>query len=343
MPVLVTGSIAIDLIMVFPDKFQNHILADKIHTLNVAFMVPEMKRQWGGTGANIAYNLRQVGIDPILLGAVGHDFGSYADWMDQHGICRDHLRVLDDCFTAQCFITTDLDNNQITSFHPGAMDRAHEAPIDGVSDEIRVGIVAPNGKQAMVDNAHTLKQRGIPCVVDPGQGLPMFDGPELLDLLDGASVYIVNDYEWAMTVEKTGLDEDAIAARVGAVVVTRGDQGSRVRRGGCGRAGRGGRGGGGRGGGGRGGGGRESGVRMDVEQVDIPTVTPERVVDPTGCGDAYRAGILYALLHDLPLEHGARLGSLMGSLKVANPGPQSIQIELPELRTRFERAFGAAL
>jgi adenosine kinase len=219
--------------MVFPDRFKNHILPDKIHTLNVAFMVPELKRQWGGTGANIAFNLRRLGIDPILLGTVGHDFGAYAAWMDQHGIAREHLRVLDDCFTAQCFITTDLDNNQITSFHSGAMDRAHEAPIDGVDGEIRVGIVAPNGKQAMIEHATVLKERGIVCVVDPGQGLPMFDGPELVSLLEGASVYVVNDYEWALTLEKTGLDEDAIAERVGAIIITRGEKGSRVRRGGA--------------------------------------------------------------------------------------------------------------
>ncbi len=319
MPVLVTGSIAIDQIMVFPDKFQNHILPDKIHTLNVAFMVPELKRQWGGTGANISYNLRRLGIDPILLGTVGHDFGAYADWMDRHGISRDHIRVLEDCFTAQCFITTDLENNQITSFHSGAMDRAHEAPLDGVGAELRVGIVAPNGKQAMVDHATALKARGVKCVVDPGQGLPMFEGPELVDLLDGASVYVVNDYEWALTLEKTGLDEDGVASRVGAVVVTRGEQGSRIRRG------------------------SGAAVRMDGEGEDIPTVEPERVVDPTGCGDAYRAGILYALLHDLPLEQGARLGNVMGSLKVARSGPQSIEAELPELRAIFERAYGLPL
>jgi adenosine kinase len=320
LPVLVSGSIAIDQIMVFPDKFKNHILPDKIHTLNVAFMVPELKRQWGGTGANIAYNLRQLDVDPILLGTVGHDFAAYAEWMDQHGIRRDHLRVLDDCFTAQCFITTDLDNNQITSFHPGAMDRAHEAPIDGVEGEIRVGIVAPNGKQAMIENARVLKQRGIACVVDPGQGLPMFEGSELVDLLDGASVYVVNDYEWALTLEKTGLDEDGIAERVGAVVVTLGEKGSRVRRGG-----------------------NEGTVAMEGDGADIPVVAAERVVDPTGCGDAYRAGLLYALLRDLPLEQGARLGSLMGSLKVANPGPQSIEIGMDDLQSRFEREFGHAL
>ena len=168
MSVLVTGSIAIDQIMVFPDKFQNHILPDKIHTLNVAFMVPELKRQWGGTGANIAYNLRRLGVDPILLGTVGHDFAAYAEWMDRQGIRRDRLRVLDDCFTAQCFITTDLENNQITSFHSGAMDRAHEARVDDVDEEIHVGIVAPNGKQAMVDHARSLKRRGLATQANGG-------------------------------------------------------------------------------------------------------------------------------------------------------------------------------
>ena len=320
MPVLVTGSIAIDQIMVFPDRFQNHILPDKIHTLNVAFMVPELKRQWGGTGANIAYNLRRLGVDPILLATVGHDFGAYADWMDLHGVRRDWVHVLDDCFTAQCFITTDLDNNQITSFHSGAMDRAHEARLDAVSEEIRVGIVAPNGKQAMLENAAALKKRGIACVVDPGQGLPMFDGPELIGLLEGADVYVVNDYEWALTLEKTGLDEDAIAARVGAVVVTRGADGSRVRRGG-----------------------REGAVRTEADSAKVPSIRPEQVVDPTGCGDAYRAGILYALLHDLPLEQGARIGSLMGSLKVARSGPQSIELSTEEIHSRFEREFGQPL
>jgi adenosine kinase len=320
MSILVTGSIAIDQIMVFPDKFLNHILPDKIHTLNVSFMVPELKRQWGGTGANIAYNLRRLGVDPILLGAVGHDFGAYAEWMDRNGIRRDHLRVLDDCFTAQCFITTDLDNNQITSFHAGAMERAHEASIDAVPGPLRAGIVAPNGKRAMIENARWLKRHGVACVVDPGQGLPMFDRAELVELLDGASVYVVNDYEWALTLDRTGLDEDGISERVGAVVVTRGEKGSRVRRGG-----------------------REELVHTESESAEIATVKPERVVDPTGCGDAYRAGILYALLHDLPLERGARLGSLLGSLKVALSGPQSIEIGLSELRARFEREFGQPL
>ena len=325
MTVLVTGSIAIDQIMVFPDRFQNHILPDKIHKLNVSFPVPELERRWGGCGANIAYNLRCLGVDPVLLATVGHDFGreegSYAEWMERHGVRRDWVRVLDDCFTAQCFITTDLDNNQITSFHPGAMDRAHEASLSDVRDvDLSVGIVAPNGRQAMIDHARGLKERGIPCIADPGQGLPVLDAPDLVELIEGAAVYVVNDYEWELTLDKTGLDEKSIAERVGAIVVTRGERGSSVIRGG-----------------------REGAVSLEADRTEVPIVEAERVVDPTGCGDAYRAGLLWAVDRGLPLEQGARLGSLMGSLKVAHAGPQSIEVDLPELCKRFERAFERSL
>jgi adenosine kinase len=240
--------------------------------------------------------------------------------MDRHGIARDWLLELEDSFTAQCFITTDLDNNQITSFHPGAMDRAHEARIQDVGRDISVGIVAPNGKRAMVEYARTLKQKGIPCVLDPGQGLPMFEGDELIELIEGASVFVVNDYEWSLTQQKTGLAEDELAERVGALVVTRGAEGSLIRRGAL-----------------------HAGVEMTSERSEVPVVVAERVVDPTGCGDAYRSGLLYAIARGLPLETGAKLGSLMGSLKVANPGPQSIEHSLPDIRARFEREFGQAL
>ena len=225
--------------------------------------------------------------------------------------------MLDDVFTAQCFITTDLDNNQITSFHPGAMDRAHEATLDSVDEDFSVGIVAPNGKQAMIEIAAGLKARGTPCVVDPGQAMPIFERDELLELLEGAAIYVVNDYEWALTKEKTGLDEDAIAERVGALVVTRGAEGSLIR---------------------KGGGGAE--VRMESERSEIEGVPATDVVDPTGAGDAYRSGILYALLNDLPLETGAQIGSLMGSLKVALPGPQAINLTPAEFRDRYQQVYG---
>ncbi|HEM46412.1 MAG TPA: carbohydrate kinase family protein, partial [Alphaproteobacteria bacterium] len=309
--------VAVDHIMVFEDRFKNHILADKVHMINVSFFVPSLEKRWGGTGANIAFNLRRLGEDPVLLAAVGSDLGPYASWLDEVGIRRDWLLQLDDTFTSQCFITTDLDNNQLTSFHPGAMERAHEARLEDVDRALSVGIVAPNGKQAMLDYARGLKQRGVPCVLDPGQGLPMFDGEELLQMIDGAAVYVVNDYEWSLTQEKTGLGQEAIAERVGALIVTRGAEGSLLIRG------------------------REGlGVVVEEAKSEVPAVPPERVVDPTGCGDAYRSGILYAIHHGQPLETGARIGSLMGSLKVARQGPQSIELGPDEIRGRYEEAFG---
>jgi len=317
MSVLVTGSVAIDHIMVFDDEFKNHILPDKVHMLNVAFLVPSLDKVWGGTGANIAYNLRILDVDPILLATVGSDFGAYASWMDQHGMRRDWIRVLDDSFTAQAFITTDLAHNQLIAFHPGAMDRAHEASIDGVAEQVSVGIVAPNGKQAMIDHAAALKAKGIPAVIDPGQGLPMFDGPELLELMDGAAVYVVNDYEWQLTQERTGLDEDGIAERVGAVVMTKGAEGSAVRRGA-----------------------KPGQVQLESDRSEIPAVAVEKVVDPTGCGDAYRAGLLYAIQQGLPLETGARIGTLLASMKVQKQGPQSLDLSPAAFRASFEREYG---
>ena len=320
MSVLVTGSVAIDHIMVFEDSFKNHVLADQIHRLNVAFLVPSLEKRWGGTGANIAFNLRLLGEDPVLLATVGSDLGAYAEWMDAHGVRRDHLRVLDDSFTAQCFITTDVDSNQLIVFHPGAMDRAHEARISDIDEEISLGIVSPNGKQAMLEYATELKERGIPCVIDPGQQLPTFEGDELLGLIDGASIFIANDYEWLLTQEKTGLEEDAISERVGAMVVTRGAEGSVVRRGA-----------------------RPVGFEIDSDREEIASVKAERVVDPTGCGDAYRSGLLFALAHGHSLGTSARLGSLMGALKVAEAGPQSISLDFDGIASRFEAEFGSKL
>jgi adenosine kinase len=320
MSVLVTGSVAVDHIMIFEDHFRNHFISDKLEKLNVAFHVPQMSKRFGGTGANIAYNLRCLGVDPVLLATVGPDLGAYGDWMDRHGVRRNHLLVLEDEYTASCFITTDASNNQIISFHPGAMDRAHEARVSDVSEAFTVGIVSPNGKQAMIDYARDLKARGAHCVVDPGQGLPILDRAELLTAIDGASVYIVNEYEWELTREKTGLDEDGIAERVGALIITRGEDGSTLRRGG-----------------------RETGLKMGVERLEVLPVKATEVVDPTGCGDAYRAGLLYAIAEGLPLETGVRLGSLMGSLKVARVGPQSIEYDLVAIRDLYQVEYGETL
>jgi adenosine kinase len=310
MSVLVSGSVAVDHIMVFRGRFKDVILPDKIHMLNVAFHVPELRRTWGGCAANIAYHLRLLGEDPIVLATVGADFGDYAAWLDRHGIRRDWIRVLPDASTAGAFITTDLDDNQITGFHPGAMDRAHEARVEDVKAPYEIGIVSPNGKRAMHEVARSLKARGVPVVVDPGQGLPLFERDELVELLDGASTYVVNDYEWSLTLEKTGLDEDAVAARVGSLLVTLGEKGAWLRHG--------------------------------DERIAVPAVPAERVVDPTGAGDALRAGFLFGRRRGLPLESCARIGSLLGSLAVTHEGTQALSFDLPWFRARYERAFGSS-
>jgi adenosine kinase len=311
MAVLCTGSIAIDHIMVFPGRFKDVILPDKIHVLNVAFHVPEMRRSFGGTAANVAFNLRLLGEDPILLGTVGRDFDDYAAWLDRHGIRRRFLRQLSDEATAGCYITTDLDDNQITGFHPGAMDRAHEAPISEVDEPVEIAIVSPNGKQAMVQHARDLKARGVPVVIDPGQGLPLFERDELVELLDGADTYVVNDYEWSLTQSTSGLSEDEVAARVEHLVITRGAEGSVLRTG-------------------------------DARR-EIPAAPAREVVDPTGCGDAWRAGYLFGRRRKLPVETCGRLGSLMGSLAVERRGTQSLDFGFDEFEQRFAREFGDRL
>jgi adenosine kinase len=308
MSILVTGSIAVDHIMVFQDRFRNRILPEKVHVLNVSFHVPTLRKSFGGCGANIAYHLRQLGDDPILLGTAGQDFAQYAAWLDRHGVRRDHVRELEDAWTAQAFITTDLDDNQITAFHPGAMDRAHEARVEDVSRAFRIAIVSPNGKRAMQEYARTLKARRVELVMDPGQGLGQFDRDELRELIDGSSIYVVNDYEWSLTLERSEWDEDALAERVGAVVVTLGEKGSRV---------------------------REVG-----RWTEIAPVAADVVVDPTGCGDAYRAGLLHGRAHGLPLERACQVGSLLGALKVAVPGPQGLVVDRQAFRARFAREFG---
>jgi adenosine kinase len=296
--------------MVYRGRFRDVILPDKIRMLNVAFHVPELRKSYGGTAANIAFNLRLLGEDPIILATVGNDFAAYGEWLDRHGIRRDGIRVLEDEATAGAYIITDLDDNQIVGFHPGAMDRAHEAKLADLGEPFEIGIISPNGKQAMLETARALKELGVTTVIDPGQGLPLFDGEELVELLDGASVYAVNDYEWSVTLERTRLTEDEIARRVGIVVITRGERGSTLLRGG--------------------------------DRQEISAVAPGEVVDPTGCGDAYRAGFLFGMRRALPLETCARLGSLMGSLMVEKQGTQSLALDLDAFRARFERAFGAS-
>ena len=308
MPILVSGSLALDHIMVFPDRFKDHILPDKIHVLNVSFNISSLKTYFGGVAGNIAYHLRLLGEDPFIVATAGSDFGPYAEWLERHGIRRDWIRVLDDVRTAQGFVTTDLDDNQIWAFYTGAMARAHEARVADIDEPIELAIVSPDGKQAMVEHARELKRRGIPTYIDPSHGLPILDRDELIELIDGAAGYIVNDYEWALTLKQTGCGEDELVAHCEAVVVTKGEHGSTIRCGG------------------------------DV--IEIPAARAAQIVDPTACGDAFRAGLAAGRVRGLPFEIAGRMGSLLGAYQVEVEGPQNLSIDLDEFRARFEREFG---
>jgi adenosine kinase len=307
MSILVCGSLAYDTIMVFPDHFRKHILADQIHILNVSFMVPEMRREFGGTGGNIAYNLRLLGEDPLLMATAGHDFGAYAQWFKELGISPRHVRILDDQFTAQAFITTDVDDNQITAFHPGAMLSSY---VNRISDAqgVRVGIVSPDGRQGMVEHSRDLGAAGIDYIFDPGQGLPMFTGEELLELMAKARVLAVNDYEARIVEQKTGRTVAQIAEQIGAVVVTRGGEGSIIHA-------------------------REG-------TIQVPAVKPSGVVDPTGCGDAYRAGLLYGMARGWSWQRCGWLASVMGSVKIAHRGGQNHRPSRAAIAKLHREAFG---
>lgn len=310
MAALISGSIAFDAIMVFDGRFKDHILPNEIHILNVSFLVPQMRREFGGCAGNIAYNLNLLGGTGIPFGSVGADARPYLDWLDQHGIGTEHIRVCEEHLTAQAFITTDLDDNQITAFHPGAMGEAAHMSASDVAD-VTIGIVAPNAKPAMLRHAEEFKAAGIPFIFDPGQALPQFSGEELLACIELADYVTMNDYEWRLTADRTGLDTDAAAAKVSALIVTRGAEGSTIHAGG--------------------------------EEIHVPTVPAAQVVDPTGCGDAYRAGILYGLMNGLDWAHTGAIASFMGSLKIAHRGTQNHHRPVAELDMMLRDATGYAL
>ncbi|MHB8471764.1 MAG: carbohydrate kinase family protein [Gammaproteobacteria bacterium] len=310
MTALICGSFAFDTIMVFPDQFKNHILPDKVHILNVSFLVPEMRREFGGCAGNIAYNLKLLGGEGVPMGTVGRDFDSYAQWMDRCGISRKYLRVVADSYTAQAFITTDLDDNQITAFHPGAMNSSHlnEVPTDA---GIRIGIVSPDGRDGMIEHAAQFKAANIPFIFDPGQGLPMFGGAELTAFIDQASWVTVNDYECELLQERTGLTPQAIAERIDALIVTLGAKGSHI--------------------------------YTQNKRIEIPSAKISSAVDPTGCGDAYRAGLLYGIMNQLDWETTGRIAALMGAMKIEHPGTQNHSFTKDEFAARFKNEFGSAL
>jgi adenosine kinase len=306
MSALICGSLAYDTIMVFEDRFRNHILPDKVHMLNVAFLVPAMRREFGGCAGNIAYNLKLLGGRPIPMATVGRDFGPYREHFDKLGIPLDHVRELDDHFTAQAFITTDLDDNQITAFHPGAMMESYRNHVRDV-DDVRFGIVAPDGKAAMIQHAQQFAERGIPFIFDPGQAMPLFNGQEFRHFIEMADYVTVNDYESELLQERTGWSVKDIAQRVDAFIVTRGAMGSLI--------------------------------HTRDESITIPAAVPKQLADPTGCGDAYRAGLLFGLMNDFDLATVGRIASLMGALKIEHAGTQNQCFTLEAFRAQFVSQF----
>jgi adenosine kinase len=307
---LICGSVAFDTIMVFQDRFKAHILPDKIHMLNVSFLVPQMRREYGGCAGNIAYNLRLLGDLGYPMATVGRDFGLYAEWMRQTGVPSDYIKVLAEEHTAQAFITTDLDDNQITAFHPGAMQHSH---LNRVSDarNISLGIVAPDGREGMVQHAAQFAQAGIPFIFDPGQGLPLFNGDDLRAFIEQATWVAVNEYEWQLVQDRTRLSAQDVASRVEALIVTRGAEGSVI--------------------------------YTKGREIAIPSAKPKAIVDPTGCGDAYRAGLIHGLLHGLDWEATGRIASLLGAIKIESRGTQNHAFTREEFERRYRESFGTSV
>ena len=309
MKTLVTGSMAYDTIMVFPDRFRNHLLPDQLHILNVCFLTPEMRREYGGTAGNIGYNLKLLGDDPLLMATVGEDIEPYFSRLDALGIARTHLKRIGGEFTAQAFITTDLDDNQITAFHPGAMNHSHENRVDATLG-VGLAIIGPDGKEGMLQHSRQCAAHRIPFLFDPGQGLPMFSHEELLEMVRLADYLAVNDYEGKLLEEKTGRSLEDLARELKALIATQGARGSVL--------------------------------FVSGKRIEIPAVKAEAIVDPTGCGDAYRAGLLYGIARGWDWENTGRLGSLMGAIKIAQRGPQNHKPSRDEIVDRYKKAFGAS-
>ena len=305
---MICGSVAYDSILLFPDRFKAHILPDKLHILNVCFTVPEMRREFGGCAANIAFGLTLLGDQGVVMATVGQDFGPYRARLHGLGVATDHIREIPDAFTAQAFITTDLDDNQITAFHPGAMQMAHLNAVGDVKADLALGIVAPDGRDAMIQHAAQFHAAGIPFIFDPGQGLPMFGRDELETFIGQARWVTVNDYEWELLQQKTGRSAESLIEQLDALIITRAAAGSVI--------------------------------HTKGRTFTIPAATPRAVIDPTGCGDAYRAGLIHGLLHGLDWETTGRVAALMGAIKIESRGPQTHRFTIDEFEQRYRDNFG---
>ena len=306
---LICGSVAFDSIMRFEGRFRDHILPEQIHILNVSFLVPQLRREFGGCAGNIAYNMRLLGDVGAPMATVGRDFGPYRQWLEAAGVPLEYVRVVEDELTAQAFITTDLDDNQITAFHPGAMQRAELNEVSAARG-VSLGVVAPDGRTGMIEHAAQFAAAGIPFLFDPGQALPLFSGAELKHFIEQATWTAVNDYEWQLVQQKTGWSGQQVIDRLEALIVTRGSQGSSIFTG--------------------------------EQRIDIPSAKARAVVDPTGCGDAYRAGLMHGLLHDLDWETTGRVASVMGAIKIESRGTQNHGLSRAAIAARMSESFGAA-
>lgn len=305
--ILICGSLAFDKIMQYNGRFGETLLADQLHKVNVSFLVPTLRTEYGGCSANIAYNLNLLGGDPLIMATIGQDGGDYLARLDALKISTRAIRKIAHAYTAQCFVTADLDNNQINAFHPGAMQFSHE---NNVADtgKLRVAIIAPDGRDGMIKHASECAALNIPFMFDPGQQLPMFSGEELIDFINQATYVAANDYEFEMLMDRTGLTLGDIASRLEALIVTRGEKGSEI--------------------------------YAKGERHEIPCVPAEAVVDPTGCGDAFRAGLLFGITNDLDWPTTGRLASLMGAIKIAHQGGQNHVATAAQIADRFDAAFG---
>jgi len=294
MPALICGSLAFDTIMTFEGRFAEQIMPEQLHILNVSFLVPAMRREFGGCAGNIAYSLTQLGGTALPMATVGNDGADYVVHLRNKGISTEFIRELTDMYTAQAMIMTDRDNNQITAFHPGAMSQAHLSEVTARHD-IKIGIVSPDGRDAMLQHAAQFKAAGVPFVFDPGQGLPMFNGGELTQFVDLATWVTVNDYEGRMLTERTGLDNKALSMRLAGLVVTLGAEGCEI--------------------------------WVDGEMTLVPPVKATQLVDPTGCGDAFRGALLFGLEKGWSLAKCCELGNRVGAHKIATPGCQNYTLE----------------
>jgi adenosine kinase len=304
---LICGSLAIDIIMQYEGRFGDTLLADQLHKVNVSFLVPTMRTEFGGCSGNIAYNLKLLGGEPRIVGVMGQDCAAYLERFQKLGISTENIMIKKDAYNAQCFVTADSDNNQINAFHPGAMSFAHENDV-AKAGPAGIAIISPDGHLGMLQHADTLAKLKVPFIFDPGQQLPMFSPEELIGFIDKATYVTTNDYEIELLMDRTGLTLPDIAGRLEALIVTRGEKGSEI--------------------------------YTKGGRIDIPAVQAEAVLDPTGCGDAYRAGLLYGLTNELGWETTGRLASLLGAIKIAHKGAQNHVLTKEEISDRFEAAFG---